>query len=606
MLTLEANKLVVEAVDAKKFVVVAFVIVALSEVRLSTDKRFAYNVLRTFRNEIEDVEIVVVPRVVVAAVNSPAFVIADVRLVVEIFVEVEFVIVPFVEEIFVLVIFVLVIFVAVTFVETTFVEVELVIVAFVVCKLVAFTFVPFASVNAKFVVVAFVIVALSAVNPNTFNTLAQRVASTFRLEIDEVEIVVVPNVVVAAVRELVAEIFPAVTEGAVSPEIFSDPIVAVAIVVVANEELPVEFRSFAFVVPETERFVEVELVTVAFARTAVPPAMFAVVRFAFVEAKFVVVAFVIVASVPVSDVNTALTAFNIDAKKFVEVAAVNVAEPFAIVAFEIFAFVVAKLVVVAFVIVAFVPVRFVITAVNAFKIVAKKFVDVELVTVASERIAVPELIVATEIVVVARVVVAADNVLVAVIFPAVIEGAERFEIFRLAIVAVAIVVVARFVFPVEVISFTFVVPETAMFVEVELVTVAFERIAVPPAIVALDIFAFVEAKLVVVAFVIVALSEVRFRMLATVANRFERTFNQVIVEVEIVVVANVAVPETKEPTVASPETFAEPTTCKLSFVEVADAPISTWLVVVARRTPPLLKYWKSGPADANPNALPLK
>jgi hypothetical protein len=55
-------------------------------------------------------------------------------------------------------------------------------------------------------------------------------------------------------------------------------------------------------------------------------------------------------------------------------------------------------------------------------------------------------------------------------------------------------------------------PETERFVEVAFVIVPFERIAVPPPIVALVRFALLAAKLVVVAFVIVALSEVRFKM----------------------------------------------------------------------------------------------
>jgi hypothetical protein len=89
-------------------------------------------------------------------------------------------------------------------------------------------------------------------------------------------------------------------------------------------------------------------------------------------------------------------------------------------------------------------------------------------------------------------------------------------------------------------------PETERFVEVAFVIVPFERIAVPPPIVALVRFALLAAKLVVVAFVIVALSEVRFKMLATVANRLVKTFNQVTVEVEIVVVPNVVVAAVNE------------------------------------------------------------
>jgi hypothetical protein len=53
---------------------------------------------------------------------------------------------------------------------------------------------------------------------------------------------------------------------------------------------------------------------------------------------------------------------------------------------------------------------------------------------------------------------------------------------------------------------------------------------------------FVDAKLVVVAFVIVAFVEVRLRMLATLAKKLVSTFSQEIVDVEIVVVARVAVP----------------------------------------------------------------
>ena len=49
---------------------------------------------------------------------------------------------------------------------------------------------------AMFDDVALVIVAFCAVNPSTFRTFAHNVARTFKLVIDEVEIVVVPKVVV--------------------------------------------------------------------------------------------------------------------------------------------------------------------------------------------------------------------------------------------------------------------------------------------------------------------------------------------------------------------------------------------------------------------------
>lgn len=63
------KRFVVEAVFANTFVEVEFVIVALVAEKFSTDKIFAQRVARTFKFVIDEVEIVVVPRVVVAADN---------------------------------------------------------------------------------------------------------------------------------------------------------------------------------------------------------------------------------------------------------------------------------------------------------------------------------------------------------------------------------------------------------------------------------------------------------------------------------------------------------------------------------------------------------
>jgi hypothetical protein len=54
--------------------------------------------------------------------------------------------------------------------------------------------------TVKLVEVALVRVALVAVNPSTDKTFAQRVPRTFKLVIEEVEMVVVPKVVVPAVN----------------------------------------------------------------------------------------------------------------------------------------------------------------------------------------------------------------------------------------------------------------------------------------------------------------------------------------------------------------------------------------------------------------------
>jgi hypothetical protein len=78
------------------------------------------------------------------------------------------------------------------------------------------------------------------------------------------------------------------------------------------------------------------------------------------------------------------------------------------------------------------------------------------------------------------------------------------------------------------------------------------------------------AKLVVVAFVIVALSEVRFRILATVAKKLERTFSQEMVEVEIVVVPKVVVPELNVPVTKLFPTDKLPVVVALVPVELPD------------------------------------
>lgn len=91
--TASKETLVVADVVVAKFVVpvavkfptaifdeVELVIVALVAEKFSTDKIFAHKVARTFKLEIEEVEIVVVPRVVVPATRVPALVLSDVRL----------------------------------------------------------------------------------------------------------------------------------------------------------------------------------------------------------------------------------------------------------------------------------------------------------------------------------------------------------------------------------------------------------------------------------------------------------------------------------------------------------------------------------------------
>ena len=75
--------------------------------------------------------------------------------------------------------------------------------------------------TAKLVVVAFVIVAFVALNPRNVAMLAHSDDRTFRFEILDVEIVVVPSVVVAETRVPVAVMFPATS------------LVVVALVVVA-------------------------------------------------------------------------------------------------------------------------------------------------------------------------------------------------------------------------------------------------------------------------------------------------------------------------------------------------------------------------------------
>jgi hypothetical protein len=142
--------------------------------------------------------------------------------------------------------------------------------------------------TAKLVAVAFVIVALVAVKFNTFKILAHKVASTFKFEIEDVEIVVVPKVVDPEVK-LVVEIF-----------------VEVLLVIVALDKLAVP-----------ELTVRLDIVVVAaevVARLVIP-----------VATRLVVVALVIVALRDVRLVKIAVTALNSVANKFVDVALVIVA-----------------------------------------------------------------------------------------------------------------------------------------------------------------------------------------------------------------------------------------------------------------------------------------
>lgn len=241
------------------------------------------------------------------------------------------------------------------------------------------------------VVVALVIVARVAERPTTVSKFAHNVANTFKLVIDEVEIVVVPRVVVPADR-LPATVF-----------------VRVALVIVASDKLAVPAAIVAVaivVVPETRfailAFVAVALVIVAADKLAVPAAI-------------VAVAIVVVAklAVPVAEI-------LFSAKFPVEVALVIVA--FSAVNPNTFRTCVNKLVMLAqtidddeTVVVANVEVPDDVIVVR-FAFVPETLVTVALVIVASDKFAVPPLIVATEIVVVAR-----DVVPVLVNTPVVVE-----------------------------------------------------------------------------------------------------------------------------------------------------------------------------------------
>jgi uncharacterized protein (DUF736 family) len=202
---------------AKIFVVVASVIVALVADKPTTFKIFAHKVASTFRLVILEVEIVVVPKVEVPADNIPAFVFAEVKLVVEIFVKVAF--------------------------PLFIVALAIVVVASVVVAETKFE-------TLMLVEVALVIVALSAVNPSTLSMFAHKVANTFKLVIVEVEIVVVPKVEVPADNipafvfaeiKLVVEIFVDVEFVIVASEKFAVPLFinALAIVAVASVVVPV-------------------------------------------------------------------------------------------------------------------------------------------------------------------------------------------------------------------------------------------------------------------------------------------------------------------------------------------------------------------------------
>jgi hypothetical protein len=116
----------------------------------------------------------------------------------------------------------------------------------------------------RLVEVAFVIVPLVAVMPTTERTLAQRELRTLRLVIVEVEMVVVPRVVVAAESVPLVEMFPAHVMVALPPN-----------------QLP----------PETVRFEAERAVAEVVARVVVPETV------ALTVAKLLVVALVMVALV---------------------------------------------------------------------------------------------------------------------------------------------------------------------------------------------------------------------------------------------------------------------------------------------------------------------
>jgi hypothetical protein len=130
-------------------------------------------------------------------------------------------------------------------------------------------------------VVALVMVAFVAVRLRTERIFVQRVLRTLRFVMVEVEIVVVPRVVVAAVSEVVAVIEPAVSVGTVRAWILRFEIVVVASVVVPmTARFPVVVR-FPIVVeakvdePVARRFCV--FVFVALVVLALIVAMFAVV-----------------------------------------------------------------------------------------------------------------------------------------------------------------------------------------------------------------------------------------------------------------------------------------------------------------------------------------
>lgn len=207
----------------------------------TTVNRLAHRVARTFRLVIDEVEIVVVPRVEVPADNIPAFVFAEVKLVVEIFVDVEFVIVAS-DKFAVPAAIVAVASVAVPRVATPPFIAALAIVV------VASADVPVAVkfVVAKLLVVAFVIVAFSAVNPSTASVLAHSVPRTFNQVIDEEETEVVAKVevpveVIVVRFAFVPEILVTVALVIVASNKLALPefIVAAAIVVVARDVVPV-------------------------------------------------------------------------------------------------------------------------------------------------------------------------------------------------------------------------------------------------------------------------------------------------------------------------------------------------------------------------------
>jgi hypothetical protein len=232
--------------DTAKFVEVAFVIVPFVAVKLSTDKIFAHKVAKTFKLVIDEVEIVVVPKVAVAPVKLPATFTLPVAAIV--FAEIFPVTVALVIVALVFCKLLATTLVPVILVETIFVEVLLVTVAFVTTALVAVksvtvpvaivvvasAVVPVAVIllatNEPVVValvpVAFVQAKLVVLRVTTFNIFAHKVLSTFNQVIDEVETVVVPKVVVAADKVCNAVVPVAVILPVASEVVVAFPVVA--------------------------------------------------------------------------------------------------------------------------------------------------------------------------------------------------------------------------------------------------------------------------------------------------------------------------------------------------------------------------------------------